>query len=263
MVDDKAYGDRVSGMGAEELRAEIARPHRLLISRDDAPSGRIDMAWAPFDPVNREARIAIIGITPGREQMDTALDAYRRLRQTGQDHAQAAATAKARASFSGGMRTTLVRLLHEIGVQGHLGIRDCARLWHEANHLVHFSSVLRWPVFVEGQNYTGHKPKITARPLFRTVIEQTLVSEIRQHPADCLIAPLGRQALLGLEQAIAALPGFDRRRLLAGLPHPSGAARDQSSQFLGDPPSPGRTKPLNPAYRADALRLRAQVAGLA
>ena len=70
---------------------------------------------------------------------------------------------------------------------------------------------------------------------------------------------MGDAATKAMCFALKDVAGFDRRRLLVGLPHPSGAARDVSSQFLGDPPSPDRKKALNPKYRENALRLRAQV----
>lgn len=267
-MNEKGFGDIVAAMGEDELDREITRPDRLLIGRGRAGTRPFQIAWAPFAHVNREARLAIIGITPGREQMGTSLRRYRRARQDGLSHSEADALGKATGSFSGGMRDTLIRCLDEIGVNRHLGIASSGSLWGADGGLVHFSSALRWPVFVEGRgkdagkmvNYTGSSPKALKVPEFRKIIEKVLVPELRRLPAGCLIAPLGDAANTMVMHALSLIPGFDQSRYLPWLPHPSGGNRNISSQFLGDPPRPTRTKPLNQLYRQQALALRAQVA---
>ncbi len=86
-----------------------------------------------------------------------------------------------------------------------------------------------------------------------------LAPELAGLPEDCLIAPLGVAATKAVLFAADHLPALDRDRILIGLPHPAGTARDVSSQFLGNPANPKRKSPLNPEYRETALRLRAQV----
>ena len=46
---------------------------RLLMER----SGPLDIFYAPFDYLNRDAKIVIIGITPGLQQMTNAIRAAR------------------------------------------------------------------------------------------------------------------------------------------------------------------------------------------
>lgn len=271
MMNESDFGDIVATMDETLLEREIRRPDRLEILSGAAGRLPFQMAWAPFGHVNRDARLAIIGITPGREQMGTSLRRYQRARQEGLDHAQADALGKATGSFSGGMRATLVRCLDEIGMNRHLGIASTSSLWGVNNGLVHFSSALRWPIFVEGRgkdagkmvNYTGASPKPLKVGEFRRVIEEVLVPELQELADDCLIAPLGDAANQMVMHALSLMPGFDHSRYLAWMPHPSGGNRDISSQFLGDPPSPSRVKPLNPLYRQQAMSMRAQLANRA
>lgn len=255
----EVYGDRVATMGSEELDREIVSPSVLRILTAKSGRKQIEGAWAPFDHINHDARIMIVGITPGREQMRSALHRYRLERQAGADHATAGEIAKKTASFSGPMRATLVRCLDEIGLQTYLGISTSADLWTGAASLAHFSSALRWPIFVDGKNYTGTSPAATNCPELMALIDRVLVTEIMALRPDCLIAPLGNAALEMVQAALRQIEGFDWQRLLAGLPHPSGGNRDVSSQFLGDPPSPTRSKPLNPHYRQQAKALRTQL----
>ena len=67
----------------------------------------------------------------------------------------AAAAAKNAASFSGPMRSNLVRMLVHFGLDGWLGLGSTMELFSPGNRLAHFTSALQFPVFVEGRNYTG------------------------------------------------------------------------------------------------------------
>lgn len=85
------YGDKVSRMSRADLLDEIKTPTALALSafKHGRKADQIDMAWAPFDHINRQARIAIVGITPGREQMGNALIEYQDQRKAGVRHADA------------------------------------------------------------------------------------------------------------------------------------------------------------------------------
>ena len=272
-MEIRAYGDLVANMSLDELKVEIARPQKLSFFSGHSSSGkkRVEMAWAPFDHINKNARVAVFGITPGREQMESSLKAYRLARTEGQEHKQAAIQGKATGAFAGDIGKTLVQILDEVAIPSYLDITSSRSLWNVDANKVHFSSALRWPVFVEVrkeggkttmENYTGYNPAITSLPIFHSILQNILAKEIEKLPNDCIIAPLGRASMKALSLACKHIKGFDTDRLLLGLPHPSGSARDHSSQFLGVSPRKGRTKPLNPQYRADAHRLRAQVLDL-
>ena len=121
--------------------------------------GRLRVAWAPFDYVNRSARIALVGITPGWQQTKIAYEeAYKALGE-GRSYVTASRRAKARASFAGTMRKNLVSMLDEIGVARALGIESTAELFGPHRRYLHTTSALRYPVFIDGGNYTGHSPK--------------------------------------------------------------------------------------------------------
>lgn len=268
----KQYGDMVAALSKAELAREIMTPRDLKFWSGTAGWRRIEMAWAPFDWINQDAKLAVFGITPGREQMEISLKAYREERIRGATHAAAAIAGKRTGAFSGDVRATLVRILDEVAIPEYLGISTSRSLWGADTKLVHFSSAFRWPVFVETEdkfkqrylaNYTGGTPSVTSQPIFKHVLQSILAPEIMKLTSDCLIAPLGSAATKALSFGCACIPSFDASRLLVGLPHPSGSARDVSSQFLGDPPSATRQKPLNPEYRQEALRLRSHVLRLA
>lgn len=233
-------------MSEAELLAEIERPQRLLLDGGMAGGKRIEIAYAPLDHVNTDARIVVVGLTPGRQQMRNAFMEARRCLRAGRSEADALAAAKVLASFSGPMRAHLVAMLDSIGVNRLLGLQSVASLWDSDAHLAHFTSALRYPVFIDGKNYSG-APPLLATPLLR---EQFLTRFVAEAAAlrQAIFVPLGPQVGAAVEFA-AEKARLDRNRVLAGLPHPSGANAERIAFFLGRKPR----KALSPKVQPERL----------
>ena len=102
-----------------------------------------------------------VGVAPSKEAMRIALgEAQRALRQ-GAGRQEVCSRATRRASFAGPMWTNLVGWLDDLGVPEPLGLPTCARVFDEAQwHLVHATSVVRYPAFVGDENYAGSNPDL-------------------------------------------------------------------------------------------------------
>lgn len=224
------YAPLLKSLTEAELEREIAQPAELRIDSAVVRGKTIEVAYAPFDHVNHDARVVIVGVTPGRQQMRNALVEARRALIEGECVEGAAERAKVFASFSGPMRNNLVDLLNDIGVAKLLGLEDTRTLWNQDAHLVHFTSALRYPVFVNGSNYSG-TPDMVRTSFLQNQLKRWFVEEMKLLP-NALYVPLGPK--VG-EAVVAAAEdaGVDRDRVLAGLPHPSGASAERISYFLG------------------------------
>ena len=215
-------------------------PAELLLTSE----GNLQTFYAPFDHINTGARIVLCGITPGLQQASRALDeACKQLRQ-GASIEQAREAAKATASFAGPMRNNLVNMLDHIGVHTLLGIDSCARLFDAHRHLVHYTSALRYPVFVDGQNYSG-SPAMLSRSSLRRQVETHLAEEIRVLGPQCLYVPLGPK-VAEVFQHLQATGLLKAEQILDGLPHPSGANAERISYFLGRKPRDELSTQTNP-----------------
>ncbi|CAJ0860791.1 hypothetical protein AMST5_01334 [freshwater sediment metagenome] len=213
-----------------ELRAEIAQPQRLLIESADFRGKKLDVAFAPFDYVNPAAQIVIVGLTPGRQQMANALLAASRSLKNGDSEAQAMREVKTFASFSGPMRANLIAMLDAIGVNQWLRIATTGSLWEADAPRVQFTSVLRYPVFVNGANYSGAPAPISS-PFLRRQLLTWFTTELALLP-HAVFVPLGPAVDEALRVAAREV-GFDCRRVLSSLPHPSGANAERIAFFLG------------------------------
>lgn len=213
-----------------ELAAEIERPQRLLIESARVGGRQIDITYAPFDHVNCEAKVVIVGLTPGRQQMRNAFFEARRSLQAGRSEVDAMSDAKVFASFSGPMRTNLVAMLDSVGVNRILGLSSTASLWNGAARCVHFTSSLRYPVFVDGANFSG-TPSMISTTMLRSHLMQWFATEMATL-RNAIFVPLGPKVTEAVE-VVAQHVRVDGDRVLSGLPHPSGANAERIAFFLG------------------------------
>lgn len=215
-------------------------PAELLLSSE----GALQTFYAPFDHVNTEAKIVICGITPGLQQASRALEKAREQILLGTSIVDAKKAAKETASFAGPMRANLINMLDHIGVHMLLGIDSSARLFDTHRHLVHYTSALRYPVFLDGKNYSG-SPAMLSRASLRHQIETHLAHEIQALGPECLIVPLGPK-VTEVFQHLQAKGLVKPEQLLDGLPHPSGANAERISYFLGGKARENLSSKTNP-----------------
>jgi hypothetical protein len=193
---------------------------------------RIQLFYAPFDFVNRSAKVALVGITPGFQQMEIAFRTARAALVSGETGAEACRQAKAQASFAGPMRRNLISMLAQIGLHQWLGISDPTLIFDSYFPLLHTTSAIRYPVFVHGDdydNYTGHTPALLRHPVLHDMVFDVLFPELAEVPG-ALIIPLGK-AVEGCLSALIAAGVLSRERCLFGFPHPGGGNGHRKRQF--------------------------------
>lgn len=240
----------LASLSEAELQREIEYSHALRLATHQHGRKRLEVAYAPFEQVNAAARIVIVGITPGRQQMARALCEARRHLRAGASREQALVAAKVHASFSGPMRANLVALLDDIGVARLIGLDTTATLWEADADLVQFTSALRYPVFVDGKNYSG-SPGMLSVPFLRSQLVTWFGEEMRRL-RDAIFVPLGPKVGEALSY-LARQNGIPDENILDGLPHPSGASAERVAYFLGRKPRELLSSKTNPD-RLDVAR---------
>lgn len=212
--------------------AALPAPHVLTI--DDLlvadfrvyTDGRLEIYYTPFDYVNERAKLTLIGITPGEDQMWQAYRAARAALGEGLPAHEALLRADQQASFAGRMRENLIAMLDGIGLPALLDIPSSRWLFGHRSDLVNTTSAVRDAVFVANKdgkyvNYTGHSPKLLQKPVLRGYVDGPLAEELQQ-TADALLVALGE----GPSEAVQYLIDrkvIDPARCLLHFPHPSGA----------------------------------------
>jgi hypothetical protein len=220
------------------------RTDALLMDRH----GDMAMYYCPFDYVNPDAKVVIVGITPGKTQMRNALAEARQQLMRGKSEQEALIAAKRTGAFSGAMRSNLVALLDHIGIHRWLSISTCADFFSPTCALAQTASVLRYPVFKSGADYNGN-PSMTGHPFLQRYAFEYFGKEAASLK-EAVFVPVGTkvaEALTYLSHKGFLCP----HRILDGLPHPSGANAERISYFLG------KKRKQDLSAKTDAVRLDA------
>lgn len=220
------FVDRISKLPESAFHSKTSMPNELLLEQD----GSLTVHYTPFDYVNPDARVIIVGVTPGIQQANNACIALRTALRRGESLEAAARIAKHSGAFSGPMRNNLVAMLDAIGLAGWLGIESTASLWSAHADLAHTTSMLRYPVLVRGRNYNG-SPAIERSAMLEHWFRETFGTEISRVP-NAVLVPLGPKVEAQLQRLIDE-GTVNRSRVLLGLPHPSGANAERIAYFLG------------------------------
>jgi hypothetical protein len=256
------FADAILHTEFEQLANAAQIPAAFLLAREDALSAH----YIPFDYVNAEARVVLVGITPGFAQWKNAMLAARHGLREGQPLPELLRAAKYTGAFSGAIRPNLVALLDSVGLQRWLGIASCASLFGADSHLMHVTATLRHPIFVDGanmekMNYNGANPNMLTTPLLQAQLLDYFATEAAQL-ADAVFVPLGPKVGQALSW-LARRGVLDEGRILHGIPHPSGANAERIAYFLGRKEKTALSSRTNGArIDADRLALHEKMAAL-
>jgi hypothetical protein len=224
----------------------------LLVEQD----GRIGIYYAPFEYSNPDARVVIVGITPGPTQMANAIAEARRQLQQGSSDLDAIRKAKQFGAFSGDVfRRNLISQLDHWGVDRYLDISSTASLFGSDANLLQTTSLLRYPVFVDGKKYEGN-PNMLRTPVLRKHLLEHFVPEMLTMK-NALFIGLGPKVWTVLS-GLADEGVIDRARLCNGIMHASGENTYRINYMTGNrsAPLPWKTNPA--AYDNGRSTFRSQ-----
>ena len=198
----------------------------FLIDKDN----RLEIYYAPHNEyINSKAKIFIIGITPGFQQMSTAMATAREGIENGKSIEEIKYDCKVAGRFSGSLRKNIISMLDEINLNKSLNINSCDELFKEKDYLLHTTSLIPYPVFFKGNNYTGHSPKLMKSEFLMKYVYENLIENIEKL-GDVLIIPLGK----AVEEVLDDLVNkniIEKDQILRGFPHPSGANAHRLTQL--------------------------------
>lgn len=196
-------------------------------------NGNIEIYYAPHnDYLNSKAKIFIIGITPGFQQMSTAISTARKELELGTDMEEIQYKCKVAGRFSGSLRKNIISMLDDIKLNEALSINSCSTLFEDKDYLLHTVSLVPYPVFVKRQNYSGHTPKLLRSDSLMKYVYDNFIKELNniENFKDILIIPLGR----AVEEVLYKLSEegiIYEKQILKGFPHPSGANVNRVTQL--------------------------------
>ena len=187
----------------------------FLIKRED----NIDIYYAPFDYINSKAKIMIVGITPGLQQMLQSFEAV--------NEGRSLKEVKDLSSFKGSMRTTLIKYLDALNINKKLKIKSCESLFNINSKYLHSTSLIKYPVFDKGRNYSGSG--LLKKKILLDFLEEHFVKELKKLDKT-IIVPLGNTVSSTIDYLNNEFK-LNLKCFLKGFPHPSGLNVRKDIQF--------------------------------
>ena len=193
----------------------------------------IEIYYAPHNEyLNPNAKVFIIGITPGFQQMSTAIATARKELEANDDIEEIQYKCKVAGRFSGSLRKNIISMLDGIELNKALELQSCSELFEDKDYLLHTISLIPYSVFVNKENYSGHTPKLMKSDFLMKYIYENFISEFKNlnNPENILLIPLGK----AVEEVLIKLKEdgiIKENQILLGFPHPSGANVNRLVQF--------------------------------
>jgi len=215
--------------------------------------GRYSLEYVPFEHVNVDARLVIVGITPGTTQRDEACAEASRLLRRGLADDEILRRVKKLAAFGGpAMRPNLERMIDALGIMALVGGGRASELWGGRAHLLHATSAVPHAAFVRGKPFAGSFEEIRRVDVLRRSFERDFLPTLRHLRRDAYFIGLGPTPAAAL--SFAADEGLiDRGSVLGWLAHPSTSGGSQVAIYLGERKVEELSDRDPVRYRADAL----------
>lgn len=198
--------------------------------------GEYRLKYIPFEHVNKDARLVIVGITPGTTQLELAYAAAQSLLQKGRPEAETLLEVKKGGAFGGpSMKPNLLKILRHFQFEKLLKIDDVDSLWGQHALLLHATSVVPHAAFVtrrsEEAMFAGSFGDVQGSDLLRECFEDCFVPSVREMNPAAMFVGLGPCPQKALEWCVER--GYLRNeQVLGSFCHPSSSGGSTTKYYL-------------------------------
>lgn len=226
-MDDRGPGFLRPTWRFATFRGQIGSLPPRVLEREDLHTtafrlcavGRIEIYYAPFDWVNRAARVVLLGSSPGWHETELAFRALCAALRAGDGEMTALRKARLATIPSGPLRQGLSRMLDAAGIHHAVSVGRSSRLFEPDRSELHWTWAVRYPAVVSGQDYDTTSPSLLACPILREFVVDALAGELAAIP-NAVIVPLGAAAASAV-WLLVRLGLLERARVGPSLPDPT------------------------------------------
>ena len=201
-----------------------------VLERDE----KYTLYYTPFEKVNDQAQLVLVGITPGRNQLSYAYTMAGRLIREGCPDDEVLQRVKEATTFSGStLKYNLYHVIKTYRINQLIGVPDPAYLWREAAHLLHATSVVPHAAFSGEKNFAGGFTLVRKSPVLWRSFMRDFVSSLSSLPSNARFLALGPNPQEALEWCVEN-EHLAPEQILGSVPHPSPAGGSRTRVFVGD-----------------------------
>ncbi len=211
-------------------------------------SGVYELRYTPFEYVNRQAKLVIVGITPGNTQLALSYGKAQELLRQGHPDDLILREVKKVGAFGGpSMRPNLLKILRHFHFDQLLGIADVESLWGSDAELLQSTSVVPHAAFKTGKMFAGSFDEVLASPLLSECFRDCFVPSVREMESDTLFVGLGPCPEAALDWCVHH-GALQRKQVLGAFCHPSSASGSTTRYYLREV-AKGQLDTRNPVLR--------------
>lgn len=186
--------------------------------------------YVPFEYVNSDARLVLVGITPGPDQLKCAHATARRLLSGPTADDVILREIKRSCAFDG-MRPRINEMLDHFGIPSCIGAISASSLWEADFRYFHTTSVVPNATFRSGDYFNGPFSDVLKVGLLRRQFEDVFIPSIKGMSGQAVYVGMGPVADEALKTCVSR--GVLRQQQVLGyFPHASGTSGSQFAYFM-------------------------------
>ncbi len=224
------YIDKINNLPNGKLSKEDILNYNFFLEEDN----KLKIYYAPHNEfLNKKAKILVVGICPGWTQTEIAFRNVKEGLKNNLTTENILKNCKVAARFAGSMRNNLINMLEDLLIFEYLNLESTKELFNSDCELLHTTSLIPYPVFINEKNYSGHTPEIVDSQLLMKYVKTHFYQELNQLENKPLIIPLGKS----VEEVLKVMIKnniISEKQCLFGFPHPSGANGHRKEQFINN-----------------------------
>ena len=158
----------------KQLNAATLIKTKLCLSKNNK---QYKIIYTPFEKLNHNAKIMMVGITPGETQL---INAYKAIKN---GQAKTSLEAKRIGAFSGKLNEVLIGSLNSIWPKRKelFGVKDCKELFTEKNDIVHSTSLLKDAVFEKASKKNSSSDYVKFKDAYKIFKSDLLLEELNRY----------------------------------------------------------------------------------
>lgn len=218
-----------------------------------AASGLDEVYYIPFEWTNPEAKLVVVGITPGPNQLELAYRTASSKIKVGLDDEGILKAAKMHGAFGGAsMRPNLIRMMEHFGFADLFGVDRVEDFWGSRADMFMGTSVVPHAAFRRGKPFAGSFEDIMKSNALTECFLYDFVPSLKGIPETAKFVALGDTPLQALAWCVRNRH-LQEHQVMGAFAHPSTSGGSAVDAYLGIKTEFAEKDPVR--NRVDRLRM--------
>lgn len=216
-------------------------------------SGPDELYYVPFEWTNPEAKLVVVGISPGPNQIELAYRTASSKIKVGLADEEILKAAKMHGAFgSPTMRPNLIKMMEHFGFAELFGIEKVEDFWGSEADSFLGTSVVPHAAFRRDKPFAGSFDDIMKTPIYAESFHNDFLPSLKDIPETAKFVALGETPLAALAWCVR-YGKLNKEQVMGAFAHPSTNGGSAVDVYLGLKTQLSANDPVR--HRVDKLRM--------